>query len=244
MSTSLEGYRAVLFDLDGVVTDTASVHMAAWKTMFDEVLRARAADAGEEPVLFDEADYQRDVDGKPRYDGVRSFLRTRGIELPEGDISDPPDADTVHGLGNRKNDLVQELLADGVVVYPGTLRLVERLRARGVPLAIVSSSRNAGAVLAAAGIADLFDDRVDGEVAVAEGLPGKPAPDTFLAAAERLGVPAADAVVVEDAVSGVQAGRAGGFGLVVGVDREGDPRRLRDAGADVVVADLAELLEP
>ena len=239
---ALDGYAAVLFDLDGVLTDTARVHMAAWKEMFDDVLRARADASGGAFVPFDEADYKRDVDGKPRYDGVRSFLATRGIDLPEGGPDDPPEADTVHGLGNRKNVLVNEKLDEGVVVYPGSVRLVEHLVERGVRRAVVSSSRNCAAVLEAGGISDLFEARVDGVTADEEGLPGKPAPDIFLAAAERLGVTAARSVVVEDAVSGVQAGRAGDFGLVVGVDREGDPQRLRDAGADLVVSDLAELL--
>lgn len=241
---SAERFDAVLFDLDGVITDTAAVHARAWKTMFDEYLRQVAADSDEEfrPFTF-EGDYKPYVDGKPRYDGVRSFLQSRGIDLPEGDPSDPPDRDTVCGLGNRKNELVNSLLErEGVDVYDGSVRLMHQLRDHGVKLAVVSSSRNCVTVLTAAGLLDMFDARVDGVVAAERGLPGKPAPDTFLAAAADLGTTPERAVVVEDAISGVQAGRAGHFGLVLGVDRDGNPGALRSNGADVVVADLAELL--
>ncbi|MBW3605467.1 MAG: beta-phosphoglucomutase family hydrolase [Actinobacteria bacterium] len=240
-------YDAVLFDLDGVITDTAAVHARAWKTMFDEFLRQRAAQHDEsdescKPFTID-GDYKTYVDGKPRYDGVRSFLQARGIELPEGTPDDPPDATTVCGLGNRKNELVNRLLdEEGVAVYDGSVRLIHRLRDDGIALAVVSSSRNCAAVLRSAGLLDLFDARVDGVVAAERGLPGKPAPDTFLSAAADLDADAGRAVVVEDAISGVQAGRAGGFGLVIGVDRGGDPDALREHGADLVVADLAELL--
>jgi len=237
-------YGAVLFDLDGVLTATARVHAACWKRMFDEFLRARA---DREDVAFEPfdltADYPTYVDGKPRYDGVRSFLASRGLTLPEGEPDDPPGRETVMGLGNRKNDLIREVLAtDGVDVYEGSVRLVRHLRAAGVKTAVVSSSRNAAAVLDGAGITGLFDEVIDGNVAKARGLAGKPAPDTFLAGAAAFGVAPARAVVVEDAVAGVAAGRAGRFGLVVGVDRVGRPEALRDGGADVVVADLAELV--
>ena len=241
---SAERFDAVLFDLDGVLTDTAAVHARAWKTMFDEFLRYWAERHGQPftPVSIDR-DYKTYVDGKPRYDGVRSFLLSRGIELPEGDSDDPPQMETVRGLGNRKNVLVNRLLDDeGVVRYEGSVRLVEQLRDRGIKRAVVSSSKNCAAVLEAAGISDLFDARIDGVVAAERDLPGKPAPDTFLAAAADLGAPPDRAVVVEDAISGVQAGRAGGFGLVIGIDREGDPDALRSNGADVVVSDLGELV--
>jgi len=237
-------YGAVLFDLDGVLTATARVHAACWKRMFDEFLRARADREGVAFEPFDlTADYPTYVDGKPRYDGVRSFLASRGLTLPEGEPDDPPGRETVMGLGNRKNDLIREVLAtDGVDVYEGSVRLVRHLRAAGVKTAVVSSSRNAAAVLDGAGITGLFDEVIDGNVAKARGLAGKPAPDTFLAGAAAFGVAPARAVVVEDAVAGVAAGRAGRFGLVVGVDRVGRPEALRDGGADVVVADLAELV--
>jgi beta-phosphoglucomutase family hydrolase len=241
---SADRFDAVLFDLDGVLTDTAAVHARAWKTMFDEFLRDRAERHGQPFTPFSiDRDYKTYVDGKPRNDGVRSFLLSRGIELPEGDSDDPPQMETVRGLGNRKNDLVNRLLDDeGVVRYEGSVRLVEQLRDQGIKRAVVSSSKNCAAVLEAAGISDLFDTRIDGVVAAERGLPGKPAPDTFLAAAADLGAPPGRAVVVEDAISGVQAGRAGGFGLVIGVDREGDPNALRSNGADVVVSDLGELV--
>jgi beta-phosphoglucomutase family hydrolase len=237
-------FDAVLFDLDGVITDTAAVHARAWKTMFDEYLLDRATERGTafEPFTI-EGDYKTYVDGKPRYDGVRSFLHARDIDLPEGTSSDPPDRETVCGLGNRKNQLINQVLdEEGVVVYEGSVRLLHQLRDTGVRLAVVSSSRNCVAVLRSAGLLDMFDARVDGVVAAQRGLPGKPAPDTFLSAASDLGATPERSVVVEDAISGVQAGRAGGFGLVIGVDRDGDPDALRANGADIVVADLGELV--
>src|SRR4051812_5669344 len=237
--------RAGLFDLDGVLTKTAIVHAAAWKEMFDEFLRRRSEQTGEPFLEFDShSDYDRYVDGKPRYDGVRSFLASRKIELPDGSPDDPPDADTVAGLGNRKNDLVLALLRrDGVEAYEGSVSYVEAVRAAGLPCAVVSSSANTQEVLKAAGIEHLFELRVDGLTARAENLKGKPAPDTFLVAAQKLGVEPAAAAVFEDALAGVEAGRAGDFGYVVGVDRTGQAEALRDHGADVVVQDLSELLE-
>lgn len=236
-------FDAVLFDLDGVLTATARVHARCWQRMFDEFLDCRARSAGEELRPFDSADYLRYVDGKPRYEGVRSFLASRGIILPEGTVESPPDEESICGLGNRKNELIGEVLAsEGVEVYPGSLALVQLLRGQGVRSAVVSSSRNCARVLEAAGIAGLFEVRVDGEVAARLGLAGKPAPDTFLHAARLLGVDPRRAVVVEDAISGVEAGRAGGFGLVVGVARHGDAAALLDHGADVAVDDLGELL--
>ena len=240
---AFDGYSAVLFDLDGVLTSTATQHFAAWKETFDDLLRGRAQEQGTAFVPFEQEDYLRSVDGMPRFDGVRNLLAARGVQLAEGDLDDPPDAVTVHGLGNRKNELVNAIIAtEGVEVYDGSVALVRQLRAAGVDTAVVSSSRNCLAVLTAAGIVDLFDARVDGEVAAELGLPGKPAPDTYLEAARRLRVEPGEAVVVEDALSGVEAGRAGGFGLVVGVDRAGQAEALRAAGADLVVTDLAELL--
>jgi len=237
-----DGIRAGLFDLDGVLTKTATVHAAAWKEMFDDFLRARAAETGRPFVPFDlHEDYDRYVDGKKRADGVRSFLASRGIELPEGSPDDPPAAATIHGLGNRKNELVLARMADGVEVYPGSVRYVEALRDAGLPRAVVSSSANTKTVLAVTGLDKLFDTVVDGVVADRENLAGKPAPDTFLAAARRLGVPPEQAAVFEDALAGVEAGRAGKFGCVVGVDRVGQADDLRRHGADVVVTDLAEL---
>lgn len=231
-------YDAALFDLDGVVTPTAEVHMHAWAAMFSDFL---AGVPGQPP--YTDQDYFDHVDGKPRYDGVRTFLLARGITLPEGAPTDPPEAETVCGLGNRKNDYFGKVLSEeGVAAYPGSLLLLDALQARGMPMAIVSSSRNAPAVLAAAGITDYFGTVMHGGVAAERHLPGKPAPDTFLAAAVELGATAERAVVLEDAISGVQAGAAGGFGLVVGVDRGAGPDALTEAGAAVVVADLAELL--
>ncbi len=239
------GVRTCLFDLDGVLTKTAAVHAAAWKEMFDAYLRQRAARDGEEFVPFDsDADYGEYVDGKPRYDGVRSFLASRGIELPEGDADDPPSAETIRGLGNRKNEIVlRRIREDGVEAYEGSVRYLEAAREAGLHRAVVSSSTNCRDVLAAAGIEEFFEARIDGVVAEREHLKGKPAPDTFLAAARALDVPPDRAAVFEDALAGVAAGRAGHFGSVVGVDRVGHAEGLRKHGATVVVRDLAELLE-
>ena len=237
---------ACLFDLDGVLTPTAELHAAAWKQMFDAYLRERAARAGEPFVPFDEvADYDEYVDGKPRSDGVRSFLASRGIELPEGAPGDPPGAETVSGLGNLKNELVLKLIRGrGVRPYEGSVRYVRAVREAGLGRAVVSASANCRPVLEAAGIEDLFDEVVDGLVAEREHLRGKPEPDTYLAGARALGVGPAQAAVFEDALAGVAAGRAGGFAIVVGVDRVGQADALRQRGADVVVSDLAELLAP
>jgi beta-phosphoglucomutase family hydrolase len=240
-----DGIVACLFDLDGVLTKTAKVHAAAWKQMFDEYLEVRAERTGEAFVPFDTGhDYNEYVDGKPRYDGVRSFLQSRGIDLPDGAPDDPPSAETVDGLGNRKNELVIELIErQGVEAYEGSVRYVRAARDAGLRRAVVSSSANCRDVLEAAGIIDLFEEIVDGNVAHAQGLKGKPAPDTFLAGAAAVGVDAGRAAVFEDATAGVEAGRAGRFGYVVGVDRVGHADALHEHGADVVVEDLAELLE-
>ena len=237
-------FDAVLFDLDGVLTSTAKIHAACWKQMFDAFLRKRA-DRNREPFTpFDiETDYRPYVDGKPRYEGVRSFLDARNISLPYGGPADDPAVESVCGLGNRKDELVKHAIAAGEVeAYPGSVALVHRLRERKILMAVVSSSNNCKEVLDVAGLADFFAARVDGIVATEKGLRGKPAPDTFLHAAHILGVPPARAVVVEDALAGVEAGRAGGFGLVVGVDRGGVGAELRQRGADIVVSDLAELI--
>ncbi|MEU6807867.1 beta-phosphoglucomutase family hydrolase [Streptomyces sp. NPDC046831] len=235
-----EDIQACLFDLDGVVTKTAVVHAAAWKETFDAFLRERD---GDDFRPFDQADdYDEYVDGRPRADGVRAFLASRGIELPEGTPDDPPDARTVHGLGNRKNELVlRKIRAEGVEPYQGTLRYLHAVRAAGLRTAIVSSSANTREVLRSIDAERLFDVRVDGVVAAERKLPGKPHPDTFLAAAHDLGVEAAHAAVFEDALAGMDAGRAGGFGYVVGVDRVGQTDALYAHGASVVVKDLAEL---
>lgn len=237
--------HACLFDLDGVLTRTAVLHADAWKQAFDELLARRADRAGEPFVPFDAvADYDTYVDGRPRLDGTRGFLRSRGIELPAGVPTDPPGADTVHGIANRKNELVLALLKErGVTVFPGSLRFVHEVRRCGLATAVVSSSANTELVLDAAHLDGLFDTRVDGVVARDEHLGGKPAPDTYLAAARRLGVPPAKAAVFEDALAGVEAGRAGGFGFVVGVDRVGQHDALVARGADLVVGDLSELIE-
>jgi len=240
-----DGTLACLFDLDGVVTKTALVHAAAWKQMFDAFLREYAAETGTGFVPFDSGrEYDRYVDGKPRLDGTRSFLQSRGIELPEGSPDDPPGAHTIYGLSNRKNALVLEMIDKmGVEIYEGSVRYIKRVREAGLRTAVVSSSANTVQVLNAAGIADLFDTRIDGVIAKERGLAGKPAPDTFLAGAHDLGVPPAAAAVFEDALAGVEAGRAGHFGLVVGVDRTGQAKELAEHGADIVVQDLEELLD-
>ncbi len=235
---------ACLFDLDGVLTRTATIHAKAWKETFDAFLEARARAAGEPFQPFTSSDYDRYVDGRPRLDGTRAFLRSRGIELAEGEASDPPDAPTVSGLSNAKNERVLELLAEGQVeTFDGSIEYVRRARDAGLRTAVVSSSANTAQVLQAAGIADLFEARIDGLVALERGLKGKPAPDTFLAGAQALGATPAQAAVFEDALAGVEAGRAGKFGVVVGVDRVGQADALKAHGADIVVQDLSELLE-
>jgi beta-phosphoglucomutase family hydrolase len=240
-----DGIRGCLFDLDGVLTQTAKVHDAAWTQMFDDFLRERASQSGQPFMPFDPGhDYDEYVDGKPRADGTRSFLASRGIELPEGGPDDPPDAQTVNGLGNRKNVLLLEMIrTQGVEPYEGSVRYVRAVRDAGLRRAVVSSSANCHDVLVAAGIDDLFEVRIDGVVARREHLRGKPAPDTFLAGARALGLEPAEAAVYEDALAGVEAGRAGHFGFVVGVDRVGQAEALKAHGADIVVEDLAELLD-
>ena len=237
-------YEAVLFDLDGVLTATARLHAASWKRMFDDYLRSRASARGEPFRPFEmPGDYARFVDGRPRYDGVRTFLASRGITLDDGDPDDPPGGETVCGLGNRKNAMFFDLLAgEGVAVYDGSLAVVRHLLRNGVRVAVVSSSRSCEAILRAANITDLFELRVDGQMAAQQGLAGKPAPDTFVYAARALGVAPSRAVVVEDAIAGVEAGRAGGFGLVVAIDRTGETAALARAGADHVVTDLGDTL--
>jgi beta-phosphoglucomutase family hydrolase len=239
-----DAIRGCLFDLDGVLTKTAKVHDAAWTEMFDDFLRERSRRTGEPFVPFDPVrDYDDYVDGKPRVDGTRSFLAARGIELPEGREDDPPGTQTVHGLGNRKNQiLLAKIRSDGVEVYEGSVRYVRAVRDAGLRRAVVSSSANCRDVLAAAHIEDLFEVRIDGIVAERDHLRGKPAPDTFLAGARALGLEPAQAAVFEDALAGVEAGRAGNFGFVVGVDRVGQAAALSQHGADAVVPDLSELL--
>ncbi len=231
--------RACLFDLDGVLTRTATVHFAAWKRAFDEFLQRH--DPGQ--AAFSQLDYNRYVDGKHRADGVRGFLASRGITLPEGSPGDPPDAATVQAIATRKNEMVlRELDEHGVDVYPGSIDYLRAVKEAGLATAVVTASANGEKVIEAGGFADLIDVRVDGLVAARDALRGKPEPDTFLAAARLLGVPPAEAVVYEDALSGVAAGRDGGFGFVVGVDRVGQAAALAEQGADVVVQDLSELL--
>jgi len=236
-------FDAVIFDLDGVITDTARVHAAAWKSLFDEYLRGWSVEHAEDFRPFDlERDYRCHVDGKPRYDGVRSFLISRGIELPAGDPADGPEAQTVCGLGNRKDRVFNEVLSNnGVEVFPSSVRLMRELEALGIACAVSSSSRNCRRVLQIAGLERFFAARVDGAVSAELNLQGKPAPDIFLKCSELLRVPPDRCVVVEDAISGVQAGRNGGFGLVIGVDRTGLGGTLLENGADVVVGDLSEV---
>ncbi|MER6352454.1 beta-phosphoglucomutase family hydrolase [Streptomyces sp. NPDC001634] len=237
-----DGIQACLFDLDGVITKTAVVHAAAWKQTFDDFLRRRDGDAYR--PFDDVTDYDEYVDGRPRADGVRTFLASRGIHLPEGDPEDPPGRETVHGLGNRKNELLLEVIRTrGVEAYDGTIRYVEAVRAAGLGTAVVSSSANCRDVLRSIGAEHLFDVRIDGIIAAERNLPGKPHPETFLAAAHDLGVEPKAAAVFEDALAGMDAGRSGHFGYVVGVDRVGQADALRAHGADVVVEDLGELGE-
>jgi beta-phosphoglucomutase family hydrolase len=238
-------YDAVLFDLDGVITNTATLHATCWKQMFDEYLRERAEQKGEAFRPFDLAtDYRLYVDGEPRFDGVRDFLRSRRIQLPEGTPDDPADVETVHGLGNRKNELVNSAIAElGVEPYAGTVQFIHQLRRDGFKIAVVTSSQNCDAVLRAAKLDDLFEVRVDGNLIRAQRLAGKPAPDTFLIAAKQLGVEPIRTVVIEDAISGVEAGSNGKFGLVIGVARKGNAEELKRHGAHLVVDDLGELVE-
>ena len=238
-------YDAVLFDLDGVITDTANLHAACWKQMFDEYLQKRARQRGEAFRPFDvSTDYRLYVDGKPRFDGVRDFLSSRGIQLPEGNPDDPPQEETVCGLGNRKNDLVNHAIADvGVEPYEGTVEFIHQLRRNGFKTAVVTSSQNCTVVLKAAKLDGFFEVRVDGNTIESERLAGKPAPDTFLMAARLLGVEPTRTVVIEDAISGVQAGSNGSFGLVIGVARKGNAEELKQHGAHLVVDDLGELVD-
>ena len=237
--------HACLFDLDGVLTETATLHAKAWQRMFDDFLSARARLSAQPFVPFDVVrDYDLYVDGEPRDDGTRSFLASRGIQVPEGTVDDPTMADTIHGLGKRKNDIFLALMREqGVAAYPGSVRYVRAVNGAGLGTAVVSSSTNCHEVLIAAGIAELFDVRIDGLIAAERHLAGKPAPDTFLAAARALAATPAQAAVFEDALAGIAAGHAGRFGFVVGVDRVGQADELRRHGADVVVTDLAALLE-
>lgn len=233
----LSGIRGYLFDLDGVLTPTAVVHMHAWSRLFTPFLEARGA------APYTDADYFAYIDGKPRYDGVRSLLQSRGITVEEGEVTDAPTADTVHGLGNRKNDAFNETLAEeGVTAYPASVAFLDAVTRAGAKVAVVSSSKNAPAVLDAAGLADRFEVVVDGAVAAREGLPGKPEPDTFERAAELIGLPTMACAVVEDAESGVKAGAAGEFGIVIGVDRGVGRAALEELGADVIVDELDELI--
>jgi beta-phosphoglucomutase family hydrolase len=236
-----EAIQGCLFDLDGVLTRTADVHRAAWGEVFDAVL----AELGPTPIKpFTESDYLEYVDGKPRRDGVRDFLASRGIHLPEGDPGDPPTANTIAGVGNRKNELLLgKLQTDGVHVYEGSRRYLDAARKAGLRRAVVTASANGTTVLDAAHLSGMFDAVIDGNVAAERKLAGKPAPDAYLAGAEALGLEPAQAAVFEDALAGVAAGKAGGFGYVVGIDRANQAAELREHGATVVVSDLADLLE-
>lgn len=242
---SRDRYDAVLLDLDGVITDTANLHAVCWKKMFDEYLQKHATETGEAFHPFDLAgDYLLYVDGKPRFDGVRAFLASRGIPLPEGSVDDPPQIETVCGLGNRKNELVNQIIEDtGVEPYEGTVKFIHQLHDHGFKIAVVTSSQNCTTVLKAAKLDAFFEVRVDGNMIHAQQLAGKPAPDTFLIAAKLLGVDPARTVVVEDAISGVQAGSKGNFGLVIGIARKGNAEALERHGADLVVSDLGELVD-
>ncbi|MDI4233373.1 beta-phosphoglucomutase family hydrolase [Bradyrhizobium sp. 31Argb] len=242
---SRDQYDAVLFDLDGVLTDTAKLHATCWKQMFDEYLLERARQTGAAFRPFDiDTDYRLHVDGKPRFDGVRDFLRSRGIELPEGDPEDSAKVETVCGLGNRKDDLVDRaIVEDGVESYDGSVQFIHQLRHDGFKIAVVTSSQNCASVLRVAGLDEFFEVRVDGNVIQAQRLSGKPAPDTFLLAARLLGVLPIRTIVIEDAISGVQAGSNGNFGLVIGVARKGNADELKHHGAHLVVHDLAELTD-
>ena len=233
----LRGIRGYLFDLDGVLTPTATVHMHAWARLFRPFLEQHGA------TPYSDDDYFAYIDGKPRYDGVRSLLESRGIVVPEGEVTDPPALDTVHGLGNRKNEAFNATLAEeGVTPYPASVAFLDAVERAGAKVAVVSSSKNAPSVLAAAGLADRFDVVVDGAVAARDGLPGKPEPDTFERAAELIGLPTMACAVVEDAESGVKAGAAGEFGIVIGVDRGVGREALEQLGADVIVDELDELI--
>jgi beta-phosphoglucomutase family hydrolase len=238
-------YDAVLFDLDGVITNTANLHATCWKQMFDEYLQKRAMQRGEAFLPFDlSTDYRLSVDGKPRFDGVRDFLSSRGIQLPEGNLDDPASVETVHGLGNRKNNLVNRAIAEvGVEPYAGTVQFIHQLRRDGFKIAVVTSSQNCDAVLRATKLDDFFEARVDGNMIQAQRLAGKPAPDTFLMAAKLLSVDPKRTVVIEDAISGVEAGSNGKFGLVIGVARKGNAEELKHHGAHLVVNDLDELID-
>ena len=238
-------YDAVLFDLDGVLTNTAHIHATCWKKIFDEYLQARSTKIGETFRSFDIAtDYKLHVDGKPRFDGVRDFLKSRGIDLPEGTHDDPPHKETVCGIGNRKSNLVAKVIkTDGIEVYKGSMAFLRHVREKGMKTAVVTSSENCQAVLQTAGIRDLFDAQIDGTTIVSQHLAGKPAPDSYLKAAQLLEVQPNRAVVIEDAISGIQAGVKGSFGLVIGIDRKGNAEELKNNGAHIVVSDLSECIQ-
>jgi len=242
---SRDRFEAVLFDLDGVITNTAKLHAACWKQTFDEYLQKRATEAGEPFRPFDLAqDYRLHVDGKPRFDGVRDFLASRGVQLPEGSPNDPPDAETIGGIGNRKNELVNRVIEErGVEPYEGSVKLIHQLQRLAFKIAVVTSSRNCDSVLKAAHLDAFFNVQVDGDTIETQHLAGKPAPDTFLMAAALLEVEPARAIVIEDALSGVEAGSKGKFGLVIGVARNNNAEELRDHGAHLVVSDLGELVD-